>query len=144
MAKDRPATRIGGQISIVLRKPTKAQISQKGTMTEKNGSWRPIMALNSWRSSPVTAASAMTGVPSAPKATGAVLAMSDKPDAVSGVKPRPISIAAVTATGVPNPAAPSKNAPREKAMKRSCRRRSSLIEPIERCRTANSPFSLAS
>ena len=81
-------------------------------MTEKNGSCRPTMPLNSCRSSPVTAASAMTGVPSAPKATGAVLAMSDRPDAASGEKPRPISIAAVTATGVPNPAAPSKNAPR--------------------------------
>ena len=54
----------------------------------------------------------MIGVPSAPKATGAVLAMSDRPDAASGVKPRPISIAPVTATGVPKPAAPSKNAPK--------------------------------
>ena len=53
-----------------LRKPTKAQISQNGTISEKNGSWRPIMPLSSSRSSPVTAASAITGVPSAPKATG--------------------------------------------------------------------------
>ena len=42
----------------------------------------------------MTAASAMTGVPSAPKATGAVLAISDRPEAASGEKPRPISIAA--------------------------------------------------
>jgi hypothetical protein len=53
----------------------------------------------------------MIGVPSAPYATGAVLAISESPDAASGEKPRPIRIAAVTATGVPNPAAPSKNAP---------------------------------
>jgi hypothetical protein len=48
------------------RKPTKAQISQIGTMTEKKGSWRPIMPLSWSRSRPVTAASAITGVPSAP------------------------------------------------------------------------------
>ena len=51
------------------------------------------------------------GVPSAPKATGAVLAIRDSPAAASGEKPRPISIAPVTATGVPKPDAPSKNAP---------------------------------
>ena len=58
----------------------------------------------------------MTGVPSAPNATGAVLAISDRPDAASGEKPSPIRMAAVTATGVPKPAAPSKKAPNEKAM----------------------------
>jgi hypothetical protein len=52
------------------------------------------------------------------------LAISDKPDAASGEKPIPMRMAAVTATGVPKPAAPSKNAPTEKAMRRSWRRRS--------------------
>ena len=59
----------------------------------------------------MTPARAMIGVPSAPKATGAVLAMSERPEAASGRKPSPMRMAAVTATGVPNPAAPSKNAP---------------------------------
>ena len=36
----------------------------------------------------------------------------------------PIRMAPVTATGVPKPAAPSKNAPKQKAISRSCRRRS--------------------
>ena len=36
-----PATRIAGQTSIMPRKPAKAQTSQNGTRTEKNGSWRP-------------------------------------------------------------------------------------------------------
>ena len=36
----------------------------------------------------------MIGVPSAPKATGAVLAISDSPEAASGVNPRPIKMAA--------------------------------------------------
>src|SRR6185369_6588301 len=39
-----PATRMAGQISIIRRKPTNALISQNGTSTEKNGSWRPTIA----------------------------------------------------------------------------------------------------
>ncbi len=85
------------------RQPANAQTSQNGTMTENSGSCRPTIPLNCNRSSPVTLCSAITGVPSAPNATGAVLAMSDSPDAASGEKPSPIRIAPVTATGVPNP-----------------------------------------
>ena len=64
------------------------------------------------------------GVPSAPNATGAVLAMSERPEAASGANPRPMSSAPVTATGVPNPAAPSKKAPNANATSSSCRRAS--------------------
>ena len=39
-----PHTAIGGQIAIMPRKPANTQISQNGTITEKNGSWRPIIA----------------------------------------------------------------------------------------------------
>ena len=130
-AKEAPATSSAGQTSIMRRKPTMAQISQNGTMIEKKGSWRPIMPESSSRSSPVTAESAMTGVPSAPKATGAVLAIRQRPAAESGEKPSPISMAAVTATGVPKPAAPSKKAPKQKAMNRTCIRRSSEMPRIE-------------
>ena len=52
-----------------------------------------------------------------PKATGAVLAMSDNPLAWIGEKPSWRSNAAVIATGAPNPAAPSINAPKQKAMR---------------------------
>jgi hypothetical protein len=44
---------------------------------EKNGSWRPTMAERCCTSIPVTAERAIMGVPNAPKATGAVFAMSD-------------------------------------------------------------------
>ena len=54
----------------------------------------------------VTAASVRIGVPIAPKATGAVLAISERPAAYSGVKPSPISSAEQIATGVPKPDAP--------------------------------------
>ena len=140
-AKATPATRIAGQISIIALKPTKAQISQNGTMTEKNGSCRPTIAESWRRSRPVTAARTMIGVPSAPNATGAVLAMRERPAAERGVKPSPIRIAAVTATGVPKPAAPSKNAPKQNATRRSCRRRSSVMPVMLFCRMLKSPTS---
>ena len=73
---------------------------------------------------PVTAASVRIGVPIAPNATGAVLAMSDSPAAYSGVNPRPISSAEQIATGVPNPDAPSMNAPNENATSSAWMRRS--------------------
>ena len=66
IAKLTPATRIAGQISFMPRQPANAQISQNGTRTEKNGSWRPTIAESCSRSRPVTAASAMIGEPSAP------------------------------------------------------------------------------
>ena len=65
-AKARPLTSTAGQTCTMPRKPAKAQMSQNGTMRENNGSCRPIMPESSSRSSPVTAASAITGVPSAP------------------------------------------------------------------------------
>jgi hypothetical protein len=52
--------------------------SQKGTMMEVNGRMRPIIAFKSASGSAVTAASVCTGVPSAPQATGAVLAIKQR------------------------------------------------------------------
>ena len=121
------ATRIAGQISIMPRKPAKAQINQKGTISEKKGSCRPTIALNAFRSKPVTPCNPTSGAPNAPKATGAVLAIRDKPDADRGVNPNPIRIAPVTATGVPKPQAPSMKAPKLKATSSSCSRRSCVI-----------------
>ncbi len=65
-AKAAPATRSAGQTSLIFLKPQKAQMSQKGMRTEKNGSCRPTMALSCRTSRPVTPARAMMGVPSAP------------------------------------------------------------------------------
>ena len=90
---------------------------------------------------PVTPARAMMGVPSAPKATGAVLAMRDSPAACSGLKPSWVRITAVTATGVPNPAAPSKNAPKENATRTTWTRESGVMRANLARRTANQPRS---
>ena len=65
-AKLTPATRMAGHISFIPFQPANAQMSQKGTSREKKGSCRPIIEDRSSRSRPVTAASAMTGEPSAP------------------------------------------------------------------------------
>ena len=143
-ANDTPVTRIAGQISIMPRQPANAHTTQNGTISENNGSWRPTMAPSRKGSSPVTLARPAIGVPSAPKATGAVLAMSERPDAASGEKPSPIRIAPVTATGVPKPDAPSKKAPNEKAMRRSCSLRSAVTPPMVVCRILNAPFSTVS
>jgi len=58
----------------------------------------------------------MIGMPSDPKATGAVFANSDSPAAYSGGKPIPIMRADEIATGAPNPAHPSMNAPKLNAI----------------------------
>ena len=70
------------------------------------------MADNLRMSIPVTADRAIMGVPRAPKATGAVFAINARPHAAKGLKPSCIKMAAVIATGVPKPAAPSKKAPK--------------------------------
>ncbi len=82
-----------------------------------SGNCLPTMADNFKMSISVTAARAMIGVPNAPNATGAVFAINDSPQAARGLKPSCIRIAAVMATGVPKPAAPSKKAPKAKAIK---------------------------
>ena len=53
-------------------------------------------------------------------------------------------MAAVTATGVPKPEAPSKNAPNEKAISSNCSRRSSVTPPIVVCSVSNTPRSTVS
>src|SRR5256885_17236975 len=44
IAKETPVTRIAGQISFMPFHPANTQISQNGTIREKNGSCRPTMA----------------------------------------------------------------------------------------------------
>ena len=73
---------------------------------------------------PVTCPSTVTGAPSAPKATGAVLKISVKVSASSGGKPTRISSALVMATGVPKPLMPSSRQPKQKPITTRTIRRS--------------------
>lgn len=59
------------------------------------------------------------GIQIAAKATGTVLAMRQIPAAYNGLKPSPTSMAAVMATGAPNPAVLSRKEPKEKAISRA-------------------------
>ncbi len=66
---------------------------------------------------PTALAMALIGIPTAPKATGAVLAIRHNPAAYKGLNPKPTKIAAVMAIGPPKPIAPSKNEPKQKPIK---------------------------
>src|SRR5882757_7249924 len=54
IANDTPVTRMAGQIAIIPRQPANAQISQNGTIREKNGNCRPTIAPRMYGSNPVT------------------------------------------------------------------------------------------
>ena len=89
-----------------------------------NGNWRPTIAPRAGAGSPVTAPSTVTGTPSAPKATGAVLKMRTNTSASRAGKPTRMSSDEVIATGVPKPAMPSRSAPKQKPMTTRTTRRS--------------------
>ena len=139
-----PVTRHAGQTPIIPRQPACAHTSQNGTMSEKTGSCRPTIELSACRSRSVIRASVISGVPSAPNATGAVLPISASFAASSGRKPSPIISAPVIATGAPKPAAPSMNAPKLNAISSAWMRRSRETPATCCCSTANCPVSTES
>ena len=83
-----------------------------------------------------TAASVTMGVARAPKATGAVFAISATAAALIGAKPIAINITTVIATGVPKPANASSSAPKQNAMMIAWTRWSGLTFSNERRRTS--------
>ena len=97
------------------------------------------MALRASTSRPVTALSVRSGVPMPPQATGAVLAIRQSRAAWNGWKPSPTRNAAEIATGAPKPAAPSMNAPNEKATRTAWSRRSAESLATEAFITSNWP-----
>src|ERR1043165_2767219 len=66
IANETPVTRIAGHTSFMPFQPANAQISQNGTISEKNGSCRPTIAPSRKGSMPVTLERPAIGVPSAP------------------------------------------------------------------------------
>ena len=88
-------------------------------------------------------AKVISGVPSEPNATGAVLPMSASLAASRGRNPSPMSSAPLIATGAPNPAAPSMKAPKLKAINSAWIRRSPETPATCRCKTSNCPVSTA-
>src|SRR3569833_1071908 len=141
IAKDKAATRTAGVTAKVFFQPQNTHSMKKGIRNEKGTDWMPIALPKVTVSMPEEADRPMIGAPLAPNATVAVLAKSAMAAEVSGEKPRPIIMALQTATGVPKPAAPSKQAPKHKQLNRLCRRRSAVMRPNECWKTANNPFS---
>jgi hypothetical protein len=142
-----PAVSAAGQVCRRPRRPSTTATSTSGTTTARIGVCRPTMAPSvstvsrgssfaPW----VTVASVRIGVANAPKATGAVLAMSDSAAACSGRNPNAISIATVIATGVPNPANASISAPKQNAMMIAWMRMSGLTRSMDRRSTAECPL----
>ena len=115
--------------------------SQKGRMRTVMGRMRPSMALKSASGRPVTATRVRTGLPRPPKATGAELPIRQISAVCMGGKPRPIIMAAETATGAPPPPAPSSSEPKAKAISRSCSRRSAEIPLMDCLMISNCPDS---
>ena len=115
-ANTTPQTTAAGQVSRMPRQPSTMATSASGTSSARIGVCRPTIAPSVSTGSSVTLPSVMIGVAMAPNATGAVLATKASTAAFSGLKPSAISITEVTATGVPNPASASINAPNENAM----------------------------
>ncbi len=117
--------------------------------SENRGNCRPTVDDSAWvvdwTSWPSIGASrppsVVTGIPSEPKATGAVLAMRARTADMIGSKPRPASIDAVIATGAPNPAMPSMSEPKQKATRSTWIRRSLVSRPSDRRMTSKSPLS---
>src|SRR4029077_14888126 len=66
IANETPVTRMAGQMSFMPFQPANAQISQNGTISEKNGNCRPTIAPSRNGSMPVTLESPAIGVPRAP------------------------------------------------------------------------------
>src|SRR3954464_13752609 len=112
-----PQISAAGSTAFRALTPPITNIRYAGTNRETGAQILPTSAL-SWPSGRlVTVASVTSGVPMAPKATGEVLAIRQMAAAWNGENPNPLNIAAATATGVPNPEAPSTNAPNAKAIR---------------------------
>ena len=129
----------GSRTSHVWRQEVSVATSQKGMITERIGRILPDVALRAWTSSPVTMLSVRMGVPMAPQATGAVLAIRQSRAAWKGWNPSPTRKAAEIATGAPKPAAPSMSAPKQKATSTAWSRRSADSRATEAFITSNWP-----
>jgi len=134
-----PATRAIGQVCRSPRRPSTRNTRISGTTAASTGVCRPAIWASVCTSMPVTPESAMIGAPIAPKATGAVLAISDTIAAFSGFIPAAISIAIEMATGAPKPARDSRRAPKQNAMMIARMRWSSLIARMRSPSTSNQP-----
>lgn len=79
--KDPPETKMAGRVSFTPFRPDMARTTQKGTIKARSPNWNPAAWLMANGYKPAVLAAVMTGIPIAPKATGAVLAIIHRPAA---------------------------------------------------------------
>src|SRR6266700_4119511 len=100
MVKPSEATARAGHTSHIFFQPQNMKTITKGMISEKTQDWRPTIWLKAIVSSPVEAARVVIGMPNAPKATVAVSARSDRPEAARGkkpvTKPRAVTLSAMS------------------------------------------------
>ena len=135
----KPPASAAGQTARTPRQPSTMPTRISGTISARNGVWRPTIAPRSSFGMSVRPDSVTIGIAIAPKATGAVLATSATAAAFIGWKPTATSITAVMATGVPKPASASSSAPKQKAMMTAWMRWSLEIPLKARLSTAKCP-----
>ena len=131
IAKVPPHTSVAGNVSLIPLNPSIRKTNRNGSIKDMNGMMYVVRDATSNASRPVKVAGVVTGIPIAPYDPPAILATRQRPAACTGLNPNPVRITAVIATGAPNPAAPSKNAPKQYATSRTWIRRSGVIEIID-------------
>ena len=109
-------TNSAGKVSLMPLKPSKIHTSKKGTLAATIG--KVVLVARDTPSavtpSSLNVSTIATGIPIAPHAPAAALATKHSIAACNGLKPSAASITLQMAIGTPKPAAPSKNAPKQK------------------------------
>ena len=137
--KTMPTNRPKGQHSRTPLRPSMMASMRKGTTRQRTAQIRADTGATIETSKPPVLAAMSTGRPTAPKATGTVLATRAVTAPRSLPKPMAINMAAAMATGAPNPARASSRPPKQKAMRMPRTRGSSLMRKKVRRRSSKRP-----
>ena len=135
--KTMPTNRPNGHTSLTPLRPSMMASMRKGTTRQSTAHTRAVIGATSVTLSPPVLAAMSTGRPTAPKATGTVLATKAVTAARSLPNPMATSMAAAMATGAPKPARASSRPPKQKAMRMPSTRGSSLMRKKVRRRSSN-------
>ena len=119
IANPPPETKIAGNVSLIPLKPSTINTIRNAIITVTRHKINDVFLPRVNASKSVKVAGTVTGIPIAPYAPPAMLATKQIAADCKGLKPKPTKIAAVIATGAPNPAAPSRKALNENAIKRT-------------------------
>ena len=137
--KTTPTNRPKGQHSRTPLRPSMIASMRKGTTRQSTAQTRAVTGATIATSKPPVLAAMRTGRPTAPNATGTVLATKAVMAPRSLPNPIAMSIAAAMATGAPNPARASSRPPKQKAIRMPSTRGSLLMRKKVRRRSSKRP-----